>query len=295
MNVGDISDPVRTEFGFHIIRLDDKKTVQGVPQIQASHILLQIIAGPETVDSLTRALEAVRAQLENSRNNADSVAAAHGLNWSPASYVSRSEGIAAVGHMSGMNHFLFSDARGRAPFYSEVLQNDNFVALFEKQSLQKAGTPYLPYFKEGIVAKLTQADLMQQAVTVLEQYRTLVVEQGSVSPALLAKMPKAAYDTLRSVGPDGFAPKIGYSSMVLQQIIAQESNLWGSVLPGEGNAVLARVLEVQKPDAEVIASRIPTERLNLSRFSTTNLLNDYLAFMERTAKVEEFLDLHYRE
>mgnify|MGYP000072064927 CR=1 FL=1 len=42
--------PVPTQFGYHLIRVEDKKVENGETQIKASHILVKIQAGPNTLD-----------------------------------------------------------------------------------------------------------------------------------------------------------------------------------------------------------------------------------------------------
>ncbi|MCB0280940.1 MAG: SurA N-terminal domain-containing protein [Calditrichae bacterium] len=47
--VGDLVGPVETQFGYHLIKIEDKKTENGVEKVKASHILLKITPGSSTM------------------------------------------------------------------------------------------------------------------------------------------------------------------------------------------------------------------------------------------------------
>ena len=52
-NKGEVVGPILTQFGYHIIKIDDKRTNQeGEEQVNASHILLRILPGKDTENRL---------------------------------------------------------------------------------------------------------------------------------------------------------------------------------------------------------------------------------------------------
>jgi len=49
LEVGEISDPVKTDFGYHIIQVEDRKTENGEPMVRARHILIKVRPSEETL------------------------------------------------------------------------------------------------------------------------------------------------------------------------------------------------------------------------------------------------------
>lgn len=49
LRVGEVSEPVKTQFGYHIIKLDDRRTQDGEEEIKASHILFETSPSEETL------------------------------------------------------------------------------------------------------------------------------------------------------------------------------------------------------------------------------------------------------
>ena len=53
-STGDIVGPVLSQFGYHIIKVNDRRTTDDKEELNASHILLKIEMGPNTRDALKR-------------------------------------------------------------------------------------------------------------------------------------------------------------------------------------------------------------------------------------------------
>jgi hypothetical protein len=128
LSPGEISEPVLTQSGYHLILLHKFVREDGVAKAEASHIQLNLTTGTETADSILAVAEALR---EDAGKSGLAVAAAS------AGLTVLKTGIFAKGTLSplgnyvqGVASFTFSPMERKAKI-SEALQNEDLLSLHQ--------------------------------------------------------------------------------------------------------------------------------------------------------------------
>ena len=164
-NEGDIVGPIMTEYGFHVIKVNEKRTVENNEQVNASHILLTIQPGRGTENKLkdTASIFALESNEYGFFALADSLK----LEVFNSNSV-RKESIFIENFGVGRSavNFAFNNVEGTT---SDVIKNDNFFGVFFLDSVEEKTTltyndvkddlknEFLTEFKKNYIKSLAQS------------------------------------------------------------------------------------------------------------------------------------------
>lgn len=144
---GDLIGPVLTNFGYHIININDKKTLDdGTEQVNASHILLTVSPGKDTESNLSDAASIF--SLDAKESGFTQLADSLGMTVNDASGVQKeSIFIQDIGVVRDAVRFAFNSELGDI---SDVVSNDNFFLIFYLDSISEEKTMDFDEVKEEL-------------------------------------------------------------------------------------------------------------------------------------------------
>ena len=164
---GDIVGPILTDFGYHIIKIEDKRTTDdGKNQVNASHILLTIKPGRGTENNLkdTASIFALEAEEYGFFNHADSL----GMEIFESNGVEKeSIFISDVGVARSAVNFAF---RNNVGSISEPVKNDNFFLVFYLDQINNESVKSLDEVKEELTLKFTNDLTKKQIKSLAESF-----------------------------------------------------------------------------------------------------------------------------
>lgn len=149
--VGQISEPVRTKFGYHLIEVVAQQTdaAGAVSQITARHILQHVTPGPQTLDLISEAANGFRGRVNAGSFAATAEAEAHEL-LTPAP-VLRGRDIPGLAMSVMGTNWLFSAVPGAI---SPVFENDDCYYVLSAERVEPAGVRSLDEVRSQVMLAL---------------------------------------------------------------------------------------------------------------------------------------------
>lgn len=203
---GTVAEPVKTPYGWHIIKVEETADRDGEEQVRARHILLKTITGQQTLGALLDKATQLRA-LSLESNLAEAV---RGMPdsldiESTGFFTDRPDGfISGIGYLVGAASFAFGSDPGDI---SEVLENANGFYVLSNAELKPAGVLPLDDVALNIRSILVRNQKMEQARLRGEEVRASL--GGGNLDALSGDLADRVATTDPITRQQAFIPRIG--------------------------------------------------------------------------------------
>jgi len=239
MKDGEISEPVRTRFGLHIIKLNKLEKARIPSFAEVKEGVMNKIAEDEAADKVSSTLDVVMAEMLSGKSLED-IAKEQGISVIASPEFSREQAPVAVGVSKDAVEELFAVPAGTT-VDTPLESNDGYIVARVEKSKPESHMPLKKVsasIKEQLVAERS-IDLAFDAANAVAKK----VKDGDVNG-----QPKAQTSPL--VGRQGFIPGIGSAENIVKAVFEAGDEKWMGPYKTATGAVFVRLNKVDQPSDE---------------------------------------------
>jgi parvulin-like peptidyl-prolyl isomerase len=252
---GEVVGPVKTRFGYHVIKITGRKVNdKGEEEVKATHILLKITPSRATEDN---AYAQINALVEAAKEKDFAEAASElGIELKQTNYFSqKAKYLPGVGNVPGAIPFAFASEEGTV---SRVYQTPSGYYLFYLSEIKPEGYRTLEEVKNTIERRLRNEKSAELAEKFLNQKIKPLIDSGKslkeISQMDFSKKLNYLEKSTFSL-KDGIPGGVGKAPKAYARIVKYEVGKISGPLSGNSASYFVNLLDKKVPDEQELQSK----------------------------------------
>jgi len=292
--IGEIVGPVQTRFGWHLIKVSERKTEPNkrgemAEKVKASHILVKFQASPETRDQVRASAEAFA---EDARETSfEQAAALYKMEIDTSLYFERGGYIPGLGAMAAASDYAFSRPVGEI---SPVYWNRDSYVVFKILTMTPEQIQPLDQVREAVRATLMEFRRRAKALERAEQFHATLgggndLEAAAQTAGLTVKAPEEPF------AYSGVVPDVGRDPAFATNALNLESGQVSKPFLGNRGAYVLQTVSVTPADSSAFEAQKEQIRAQIMTQKQNELYTNWLTMAKQESDIEDYRWIYYRE
>jgi peptidyl-prolyl cis-trans isomerase D len=250
---GQISEPIKTQFGYHIIQTEEKQTAHTKPFDEVRGAILATMIRDK--EAQTAQAYAGSLATEAQKTSLDKTAAAHHLQVVTTDYLAQGAIVPGLADSSKLMSDAFSAKKDGPP---AVASTGEGYAVFQVADIRAAHAPTFEAYKSHLLEDFRNQQLPQLLASKTNALAAAAKKDGNLAAA--AKQVGAAVKSQDFIGRDGQVPELGQLGQMAPQAFDLNDGQVSNAINTGRNGIVLKVTGKQEPDAAEIAKNLPQAR-----------------------------------
>jgi peptidyl-prolyl cis-trans isomerase D len=284
---GQTSDLIKSSYGFHIIRVEDKQEAHLKSLAEVKNEIEEKVKQQKTAQATEAAANALLSQART--NGIDKAAAAKGQSAVATDFFTKTDNLPGLGASPQFMDAVFNEADKAPP---DVVQVPQGYVVFQLLGVKPPATPTF----EEIRSKVESQFKNERAGFLLQQKTQELSDRAKAAHDLkkAAKELGATVKTSDLVAPDGQVPDIGSMSNASAIFALKTGDISAPITTG-GNGVVAQLLEKQAPTDQDFATKKDQIRQSLLEAKQNDLFGLFVTNLRKDMEKSKRLKVNQEE
>jgi parvulin-like peptidyl-prolyl isomerase len=248
--VGVVSEPIRTQFGFHLVLVEKREMKDKVIQAKVRHLLRKIAPSGETLDRLNAQADSIQ-KLISGEGMMTNVKKETGISIDSTGFFKRGDVIPKIGYLSGAPAFAFTHEIDEV---SDIMENEEGYFIIQVKTKLKKGLQPMSVVRERIVQVLGDLVRIKKARKRCEEDLKKMTDKTDLL-SLMKIDPLFIAGKTDTVTKAKYVPQVGVNNQAVAAAFALKPNKVSDIIQTKDALFIVKPYWHQKVDAVPMGSK----------------------------------------